>query len=139
MEITKVLTNNDLGLTGAHQSGVVIPHKIARLGFFPNLNDALVNPRVKLIVEVASSGEELDLNYIYYNGRIHGTSTRNEYRLTGISGFLRNSGASIGDELTFTKNFSGQIAIRLSDRQPQDNLQQDHIKISINSWTLKGV
>lgn len=139
MEITKALSNNDIGLTGAHQSGVVIPHEIARLGFFPNLNDSLVNPRINLTVEVSSTSEELNLNYIYYNGRLHGTSTRNEYRLTGISRFLRLSGAAQGDELTFRKNLSGQISINLHVLALQDHLREDEIKISINSWTLRGV
>ena len=139
MEITKLLSKNDIGLTGAHQAGVVVPHAIARLDFFPMLNDSLVNPRIRLIVKLADSRDELILNYIYYNGRLHGTSTRNEYRLTGISGFLKRSGAAQGDGLTFIKDSSGQIVLSLTGEALKGIYRDDEIKISINSWTLKGV
>lgn len=139
MQISKILSSNDIGLTGAHQAGVAVPHQIASLRFFPSLNDSLVNPRMKLVVLVPSTGEELLLNYIYYNGRLHGTSTRNEYRLTGISRFLKQQGAAQGDELAFTKRASGEISLELVPlaQIPLDDDQP--IKIAINAWTLRGV
>ena len=138
MEISKVLSKNDIGLTGAHQAGVAVPLEIARTGFFPQLNEGLVNPRIQLTVDIPSTGEELELNYIYYNGRLHGTSTRNEYRLTGISSFLKRSGAAQGDELNFTKKPSGQISLSLTPVAAEAVASGDQIRISINSWTLKG-
>lgn len=139
MEISKILSKNDIGLTGAHQAGVVVPHEVERLGFFPKLNYSIINPRIQLLVEVAQTGEELNLNYIYYNGRLHGTSTRNEYRLTGISGFLRRCGATQGDVLTFIKRSTGQIVLNLTGAGHQVPLGEEQIRISISSWTLKGV
>jgi hypothetical protein len=113
IELTKVLSSNDVGSTGGHQSGVVIPIKIAEGGFFPPLDPEIVNPRVQLDAVVEGTGKSLKLNFIFYNGKRHKTSTRNEYRLTGVATFLRESSAQEGDRLVITKAGEHRFLLRL--------------------------
>lgn len=103
IELIKKLSSNDVGSTGGHQAGVVIPISIAKGEFFPTLNPEIVNPRIQLDGLVEVSGKNLRLNFIYYNGKLHKTSTRNEYRLTGIATFLKDCSAQEGDKLVITK------------------------------------
>lgn len=113
MELIKVLSSNDVGSTGGHQSGVVIPKSVASGDFFPHLDPEALNPRQTLFAIVQPSNKSISLNYIYYNGKIHKTSTRNEYRLTGISSFLKDVGAQEGDKLIFTRVASDRYSLRL--------------------------
>lgn len=96
-EIHKVLTPNDVGLTGSHQSGITIPKNEHILSFFPDLRKETLNPRVRLLfLDDASS--RWFLNYIYYNNKLFG-GTRNEYRLTGLIRFIRQNKLKCGDEI----------------------------------------
>jgi hypothetical protein len=113
MELIKVLSSNDVGSTGGHQSGVVIPKSVANGGFFPHLEPSSLNPRQTLSAILHPSNKSITLNYIYYNGKLHETSTRNEYRLTGISSFLKDVGAQEGDKLILTKVASDRYSLRL--------------------------
>jgi hypothetical protein len=113
MELVKVLSSNDVGSTGGHQSGVVIPKSVTSGDFFPALDPLMINPRETLKAVLEESGRTINLNFIYYNGRLHGTSTRNEYRLTGISPFLKDVGAQEGDRLVFTRVGPKQFLLRL--------------------------
>lgn len=99
--LSKVLSANDVGETGSHQAGIVVPRVREALAFFPRLDNSEVNPRCSVHVRDHTSGNVHELNYIYYNGRLHGTSTRNEYRLTGMTSFLRDYGAVAGDRVDF--------------------------------------
>lgn len=103
IELVKVLSSNDVGSTGGHQSGVVIPISIASGDFFPTLDSGVVNPRIQLDALVEATGKNFRMNFIYYNGKLHGSSTRNEFRLTGISTFLKDFAAQEGDRLVITK------------------------------------
>ena len=46
--IEKTLSPNDLGLTGAHQAGMLIPKDEIILNYFPRLDKTAENPRVAL-------------------------------------------------------------------------------------------
>ena len=95
--ISKTLSANDLGLTGGHQSGILVPKRLLdQVSFFPTLSAREKNPRVKLSFQVRNSADSLFLNFIYYNSKFFG-GTRNEYRLTGLGPYLRKIGASPGD------------------------------------------
>ena len=100
LQASKVLTPNDLGLNGTHQAGICVPRKAALLEVFPPLNPKLKNPREILRVTAEPTGEEWEFCYIYYNNRFFG-GTRNEYRLTGTTPFLRKVRATVGDEIAF--------------------------------------
>lgn len=100
LQASKVLTPNDLGLNGTHQSGICVPRKAALLEVFPRLNPDLKNPRAILRMTADPTGEEWEFHYIYYNNQFFG-GTRNEYRLTGTTPFLRKARATVGDEIAF--------------------------------------
>jgi Restriction endonuclease EcoRII, N-terminal len=101
-EIRKTLSANDTGETGAHQAGMCVPKNSVVLAFFPRLDGTKKNPRatVKLIDR---NGDSWSFQFIYYNNRLFG-GTRNEYRLTGIGGFLRANGIKKGDDLVFWRS-----------------------------------
>lgn len=97
----KALSANDVGATGSHQAGIHVPKADpVLLSFFPPLDPAVVNPDV-WITCTDETGEEWKLRYIYYNKRLHGIGTRNEYRLTCLTPFFRLKAAKPGDQLVF--------------------------------------
>lgn len=83
------------------------------LSFFPRLDSSEANPRVLLDGMDVTNGEPVRLRFIYYNGKLHGTSTRNEYRVTGLTQFLQANNAQIGDEIHFTRIDGDRIGIRI--------------------------
>lgn len=110
--ISKVLSPNDLGETGGHQAGILIPKKPEILGFFPSLTTDVKNPRHLLTFRDDHDGR-WDFPFIYYNGKFF-DGTRNEFRLTGMTGYFREAGLVAGDELILEKGAAGgrRIAFR---------------------------
>ena len=95
--LSKSLSPNDIGVTGSHQSGIVIPKSAtARM---PKLDAEKENPAVEVAVTDLDSGERWVCKYIYYNSAPRGTGTRDEFRLTSTTGMLRTLGARTGDQL----------------------------------------
>jgi len=98
----KTLTANDTGETGGHQGGICIPRgNKSLIAFFPSLNAAASNPDA-WIVCTDPDGEAWRMRYVYYNGKLLGSSTRNEFRLTCMTKFFRKWDARSGDEVRFT-------------------------------------
>ncbi|MHA7281981.1 EcoRII N-terminal effector-binding domain-containing protein [Arthrobacter sp. TMS2-4] len=116
-EVRKLLSANDLGLTGAHQAGITIPKNPDILGFFPPLDAAAYNPDFWMTVATPQTGEQWSLRFIYYNNKTHDQGTRNEYRLTHTTQMLRALSATAGDVLTFRRNGSGDIEVVLHDAE----------------------
>jgi hypothetical protein len=101
--VEKILSANDCGLTGGHQAGALIPKKESRiLDFFPKLNSKEKNPRCVLTF-IDDSGTSHRFCFIYYNNRVLGCGTRNEYRLTCMTDFIRSSNLKVGDTLIFSR------------------------------------
>jgi hypothetical protein len=92
---------NDSGETGGHQAGMLIPKRKEILNFFPKLDSSQKNPRVALYFN-DNSGKIWKMNFIYYNNRFFG-GTRNEYRLTGMTAYFRESNLKAGDEVILTR------------------------------------
>lgn len=109
-QIEKVLSANDVGATGAHQVGFLIPKQRQILQFFPQLNGAALNPQCELTF-TDPNGDKWTFKYVYYNNRLVG-GTRNEYRLTRMTGFMRRFGLRAGDTVRLQRDASGfyQIA-----------------------------
>ena len=97
--IGKVLSANDVGATDSHQAGPLIPKDSIAVAFFPTLDPSEFNPSVELRFTWDEDGTEYVFRFVYYNGKLTGRSTRNEYRLTRMTGFLRDSGLGVGDTL----------------------------------------
>lgn len=96
--ITKVLSKNDTGETGAHQAGILIPKTEEILSFFPELNSSVKNPRHS-ITFTDDSGSQWQFSFIYYNNKFFG-GTRNEYRLTRMTPFIKSHNLKSGDALS---------------------------------------
>lgn len=100
--ITKVLSANDTGETEGHQAGTHIPKSSSLLSFFPRLNELRKNPRVPLHF-TDQEGKTWAFSFIYYNNKFFG-GTRNEYRLTGMTKYMRRYNLKAGDRLTLYRD-----------------------------------
>lgn len=118
--ITKTLTANDVGDTGGHQAGILVPKAPEILAFFPTLNAAEKNPRVPLTFRDDDGVTCWRFVFIYYNNRLFG-GTRNEYRLTWMTRYLRSKNAKVGDELVFSRNPEGQLLVTCSRASTADD------------------
>jgi len=102
-KISKKLSANDVGTTGGHQAGILVPRAEQVLSFFPILDTSCKNPRQILTMHEPASGSRWQFPFIYYNNKFFG-GTRNEYRLTHMTRFLRSLNAKAGDELCFSRD-----------------------------------
>ncbi|MBI9046669.1 MAG: hypothetical protein JEZ06_19415 [Anaerolineaceae bacterium] len=95
--ISKILSKNDSGKTGGHQAGILVPKDHRILDFFPNLGTQEKNPRVH--ISFKDDEEQIWVfAFIYYNSALFG-GTRNEYRLTRMTPYLRSNDLEEGDEI----------------------------------------
>jgi hypothetical protein len=113
-KISKVLSANDTAETGAHQAGILIPKREEILNFFPKLESAKRNPRCHILFKDAS-GDPWEFAYIYYNNKLFG-GTRNEYRLTRMTKFIRRCNLVSGDTL-FLECRDGNYSIEFSRKE----------------------
>jgi hypothetical protein len=102
-EIRKKLSANDVGTTGGHQAGILVPKAKPILSFFPVLDSGVKNPRITLVMSDKNGATRWEFNFIYYNNRLFG-GTRSEYRLTCMTEYIRSVNAKAGDELLFRLN-----------------------------------
>ena len=118
LTISKVLSANDSGETGGHQAGLLIPKKERILSFFPVLDASELNPRAHLHFE-DDAGRFWEFAFIYYNNRFFG-GTRNEYRLTRMTRYIRESGLATGDEVVMHRDSADNYSVsyRRSNAQP---------------------
>lgn len=111
VSISKLLSSNDIGETGGHQAGMLIPKSGDILEFFPELDPSVKNPRVTLVFE-DEAAQHWEFNYIYYNNRFFG-GTRNEYRLTGMTSFIRQNNLKAGDTIILSRKPDGCLTIKV--------------------------
>lgn len=116
--ISKILSANDSGETGGHQAGLLIPRQVRILSFFPKLDASQRNPRAHLLF-ADQTGRFWEFAFIYYNNRFFG-GTRNEYRLTRMTRYIREAGLTAGDEVRMQRHAGGNyfISYRRSNEQP---------------------
>ena len=107
--IYKILSPNDVGETGTHQAGILIPKDSGILSFFPVLRKSVKNPRERIVFE-DRAGQYWQFNFIYYNNRFFG-GTRDEYRLTGMTRYIQEAGLSSGDEIIFHRDSQGNYSL----------------------------
>ena len=103
---------NDTGETGGHQAGILVPKGGEVLKFFPDLGNEEKNPRAAMYFR-DEAGKTWKLMFIYYNNKFFDEKgTRNEYRLTGMTGYFRENGLKAGDEITLVHLPDGTDEIR---------------------------
>jgi len=115
-----------------------VPKQREILDFFPALDESQNNPSCTVEMEVVELQTLVAARYIHYNGRRTGSSTRDEYRLTGIARALRLLGAQSGDQLCFETGVSGDIAIHLvSATAPESDFGEIPDRVQLASgWIL---
>ena len=136
MIIEKKLSENDLGMTGSHQAGILIPKDKELLSFFPRLDSKQYNPRIAITFE-DSSKKKWIFNFIYYNNKFYG-GTRNEYRLTGMTKYLKETLLEPGDYVVFCLEENKYSISHRKNNQAKVTNMGDVIMIEINDWTLIG-
>ena len=107
--IRKTLSANDAGETGGHQAGILIPRDPRLLSFFPALNGGEYNPRAHIVFDDAA-GDRWEFAFIHYNNRRFG-GTRNEYRLTRMTRYIRQAGLASGDDIILRRCERGDYSI----------------------------
>jgi hypothetical protein len=134
-QIAKLLSANDTGETGGHQAGALIPRDSKLLSFFPYLNPETLNPRCHIRF-LDDDGIFWEFAFIYYNNAFFG-GTRNEYRLTRMTKFIRQAGLAQGDELLLAQD-DGRY--RLSYRRKKDSpaLKNGVLKLG-TGWRLISI
>lgn len=129
LSFTKVLSANDLGRTGSHQSGILIPKEKGILSLFPPLDPTEVNPSKKVaavaIVDGATSA--FQLRFVYYNGKLFGRNSRNEYRLTRTAQLFRLLAPNPGDRLVLSKDSELGLCLSLSR-----NLEERELEVPVS-------
>lgn len=124
----KKLSENDVGETKSHQAGFLIPKELVKNGLFEELTNQALNPRLRLKIIDMTDGTEIYGTYIFYNNRLFG-GTRLEYRLTGLTKWIKNHGLCSGDilKITRTNTHDYEIDILRGERRPSN--------LSDESWT----
>ena len=130
--IQKVLSRNDTGETGGHQAGILIPKKEGILSFFPALDGDEKNPRLKIAFH-DHLGEEWSFSFIYYNNRFFG-GTRNEYRLTGMTRYMKAYGLKSGDTIVLSREDGGFYTVKHSKNNGAER-PDGTLKLG-NSWKV---
>ncbi|MGV8898712.1 MAG: EcoRII N-terminal effector-binding domain-containing protein [Burkholderiaceae bacterium] len=135
----KTLSANDVGTTGAHQGGILIPKGEAELlSFLPPLDPAIKNPDawIECLDEV---GILRRFRFVYYNNKLHDQKgTRNEYRVTYMTRYFRDVGANEGDTFEISggeDKFNYGIRIVRPQAGPVEPEEEQVIRIKItSSW-----
>ena len=132
----KRLSANDVGTTGGHQGGVLIPKgEKELLAMLPTLDQDVKNPD-SWIECIDETGHTLKFRFVYYNNRLHDPGgTRNEYRITHMTSWFRDVGAQEGDEFEISRASSGNqysIGIRPKDTEEPDPDQG--VRIRLTAW-----
>lgn len=135
--VRKKLSANDVGTTGGHQAGILVPKEKHVLSFFPDLDKTVKNPRMKLVVFERESRERWEFNFIYYNNRLFGEGTRNEYRLTGMTKFMRAIDATVDDILVFSRDENASFEVEIIRASTSSSLQIDGDTLVLGGgWTV---
>lgn len=135
----KTLSANDVGSTGAHQAGILVPKTdVDLMSFLPTLEQGIKNPDawIKCLDEDENIRE---FRYVYYNNKLHDPKgTRNEYRITHMTKYFKETGAREGDFLEIETSEGGELynikIVRQETTIAQEN-EENGFKIKItSSW-----
>lgn len=101
----KALSANDVGATGTHQSGILIPKTNGELlAFLPHLDAGTKNPSAWIDC-IDEDGVRRRFRFVYYNNSLHEAGgTRNEYRITYTTRYFREVQAREGDALEISRH-----------------------------------
>lgn len=137
----KTLSANDVGATGTHQAGILVPKaNLELLEFFPKLSPEVKNPDAWLEC-VDANGVKRKFRFVYYNNKLHDCAgTRNEYRITYMTSFFRDCAAKEGDvfEIGLTlNNYHYDIRVLSQEDNRLFEMSSDYEKIKIKTGWRK--
>ena len=138
-KIFKKLSPTDTGENGCHQAGILIQKEDRILNFFPSLDKKIKNPR-KSINFKDDSGKVWNFNFIYYNSKFF-SGTRNEYRLTGTTGYMKQNNLKSGNTIFLTRKSDGLYFISCKKIiEPSENLKEDSKVLKCgNKWRVVSI
>ena len=131
--ISKLLSSNDTGETGGHQAGILVPREPGLLAFFPRLGTEEKNPRAHLNFR-DPSGNTWEFAFIYYNNSFFG-GTRNEYRLTRMTGFIRAHSLRTGDTLILRRLDDGTRQVEYERQRGSARIENGVLRLG-SSWKI---
>ena len=131
--IRKILSRNDTGETGGHQAGILVPKDPGVLTFFPALNQKQKNPRHH-ITFTDDLGESWLFAFIYYNNAFFG-GTRNEYRLTRMTPFIRGHNLRAGDVITLHRTDQAAYSVSYQRRKVAKRRLDGKLRLG-SSWKI---
>lgn len=136
---SKTLSANDVGATGAHQGGILVPKSETELlAFLPALDASVKNPDAWILCQ-DEGGTSRRFRFIYYNNKLHDPSgTRNEYRITHMTVYFRQMRASEHDTFEISRDdISSSYKIRVIRAVDVPSSLGDESKLRIkltSSW-----
>lgn len=121
---SKTLSANDVGATGGHQGGILVPKSEAELlAFLPPLDPAVKNPDA-WIVCMDESGNLRKFRFVYYNNKLHDSAgTRNEYRITYMTGYFREMRARERDTFEISRD-EGEVKYSIRIVRPNEIISE---------------
>ncbi|MBY4895304.1 restriction endonuclease [Rhodobacteraceae bacterium N5(2021)] len=132
----KRLSANDVGTTGGHQGGVLIPKgEKELLAMLPALDQDVKNPDA-WIECIDETGHTLKFRFVYYNNRLHDPGgTRNEYRITHMTSWFRDVGAREGDEFEISRaSFGNRYSIGIRPKDAEEPEPDQGVRIRLTAW-----
>jgi hypothetical protein len=132
----KRLSANDVGTTGGHQGGILVPRgEKELLAILPILNPDVKNPSEWLEC-IDDAGNSLRFRFVYYNNKLHDDGgTRNEYRITHMTGWFRDVGAKEGDEFEISNAARANVySIRIKSKEITDSVTEQGVRIRLTGW-----
>ena len=122
----KRISRNDLGLTGGHQSGLLVPKSAVHL--FPALEEDKLNPRKELQIE-DQDGRRSTATYIHYNNKVVDEGTRDEYRLTRMRDWFEDNEPCVDDYVVFLAYVRDRLPVHHEMSSPRDVTEaQDELR-----------
>ncbi|MEA5160720.1 EcoRII N-terminal effector-binding domain-containing protein [Cereibacter johrii] len=134
----KTLSANDVGTTGGHQGGILIPKgERELLAILPPLDPTIKNPSAWLTC-IGGDGVPHRFRFVYYNNKLHDPNgTRNEYRITYMTAWFRDAGAKAGDvfEICISPD-DAHYSIRVinPDADPELSHEGAPVRIKLRGW-----
>lgn len=134
----KILSANDVGMTGGHQGGVLIPKGNKELLEFLPLLDADVKNPDAWIDCIDDHGDTHRFRFVYYNNKLHDVNgTRNEYRITYLTAWFRNESAQPGEAFEISRESEERayrIRIIRQDTKLQSDLAERPVRLRLKGW-----
>lgn len=132
----KYLSANDVGSTGGHQGGILIPKgEKELLAILPQLRSDIKNPDAWIRC-IDDAGNAMRFRFVYYNNKLHDPGgTRNEYRITHMTGWFRDVGVSEGDSFEISKaEHEPHYSIAIRQQSKQSELTDENPRIRLTGW-----